>query len=216
MWKCWSQTHLVMGGEVRDCHAGDQPRRLVQKSERGRSCDGTSECLMSVTRAAIVSAVSMVAAVLAWRWWRRARARAPDAHALGVPVECDGDPNCAANSQLIQCPEKPTQLDRTVLDYLVNQARVVLFIKGPHHEPRCKFSRELLTVLPAVLGVEQLDNIVGTDMLACVDILQDTSLRQALKTYARWPTFPQVWHRGVLVGGLDVVREMVANGDRLQ
>ena len=102
-----------------------------------------------------------------------------------------------------------------MLEYLVNQARVVLFLKGSPDEPRCKFSRELLSVLPTVLGVDRLDNIMGTETLACVDILQDTSLRQAMKTYAKWPTFPQVWHRGVLVGGLDVVREMVVSGDRL-
>lgn len=45
------------------------------------------------------------------------------------------------------------------------------------------------------------------------DILQDEEVRQGLKTYSDWPTYPQLYVNGDLVGGLDIVKEMLASGD---
>jgi glutaredoxin-related protein len=45
------------------------------------------------------------------------------------------------------------------------------------------------------------------------DILTDDEVRQELKAFANWPTFPQLWIQGELMGGLDIVREMVTSGD---
>ena len=45
------------------------------------------------------------------------------------------------------------------------------------------------------------------------DILEDEEVRQGLKAHSNWPTFPQVYIHGELVGGLDIVKEMVASGD---
>jgi Grx4 family monothiol glutaredoxin len=45
------------------------------------------------------------------------------------------------------------------------------------------------------------------------DILKDENVRQGLKTYAEWPTYPQLWVKGELIGGLDIIREMLENGE---
>lgn len=44
------------------------------------------------------------------------------------------------------------------------------------------------------------------------DILQDEEVRQGLKVYSDWPTYPQLYIKGELIGGLDIVKEMVADG----
>lgn len=45
------------------------------------------------------------------------------------------------------------------------------------------------------------------------DILTDEAVRQGLKTYSDWPTYPQVYVKGELIGGLDIVKELLANGE---
>lgn len=80
--------------------------------------------------------------------------------------------------------------------------RVVLFMKGNPETPRCGFSRRMVALLRDQ-GVQ-----FGT-----FDILSDESVRQGLKTLNNWPTFPQLIIKGEFVGGLDVVTEMVENGE---
>lgn len=48
------------------------------------------------------------------------------------------------------------------------------------------------------------------------DILTDEEVRQGLKTYSDWPTYPQLYVNGELIGGLDIVKEMLASGELLQ
>lgn len=45
------------------------------------------------------------------------------------------------------------------------------------------------------------------------DILTDEEVRQGLKTFSDWPTYPQVYVKGELIGGLDIIKEMLANGE---
>jgi len=82
------------------------------------------------------------------------------------------------------------------------QSPVVLFMKGEPDNPRCGFSRKAVNLLR-----EQ--KVTFTHF----DILQDEAVRQGLKELNEWPTFPQFIVNGEFVGGLDVVTEMVANGE---
>jgi len=95
---------------------------------------------------------------------------------------------------------KPTIEER--LKLLLNQQRVMLFMKGVPSAPRCGFSRQI---------VEMLDSIDAS--YGAFDILQDEEVRQGLKEYSDWPTYPQLYVDGELVGGLDIVREMVEDGE---
>jgi len=67
------------------------------------------------------------------------------------------------------------------LKSLINSAPVMLFMKGSKSEPRCKFSTEIVNLLKEI-GVE----------FSTFDILQDQVVREKLKIYSNWPTYPQV------------------------
>ena len=82
------------------------------------------------------------------------------------------------------------------------QARVVLFMKGMPEAPRCGFSRRIVALLRNQ-GVP----------FSHFDILGDEAVRQRLKALNDWPTFPQLIVNGEFVGGLDIVQEMVENGE---
>jgi len=85
---------------------------------------------------------------------------------------------------------------------LVNRSKVMLFMKGLPSQPRCGFSRQICEIL----------NEQGIAFDA-FDILGDDEVRQGLKTFSDWPTFPQVYVDGDLIGGLDIVKEMVESDE---
>jgi Grx4 family monothiol glutaredoxin len=80
------------------------------------------------------------------------------------------------------------------LSNLVKAAPVMLFMKGTPSAPQCGFSRQLVALLR--------ENSVKYGFF---NILADDEVRQGLKEFADWPTFPQLWVDGELVGGLDIV-----------
>lgn len=86
------------------------------------------------------------------------------------------------------------------LEDLVKAAPVMLFMKGTPSSPQCGFSRQLVGVLR--------ENSVKYGFF---NILADDEVRQGLKEYAEWPTYPQLWMDGELVGGLDIVKEEMEN-----
>jgi Grx4 family monothiol glutaredoxin len=91
-------------------------------------------------------------------------------------------------------PEKKKQELFRRLGDLVKAAPVMLFMKGTPSEPKCGFSRQMVGILR--------DNAVKYGFF---NILADDEVRQGLKEFADWPTFPQLWVDGELVGGLDIV-----------
>ena len=99
-----------------------------------------------------------------------------------------------------EAPSSGSLEDR--LRRLIGAARVMLFMKGSPQEPRCGFSRQMVAILTEA-GVE----------FSSFDILSDEEVRQGLKEYSKWPTYPQLYVDGRLIGGLDVVREMQEEGE---
>eukprot|EP01039_Chlorochromonas_danica_P004220 gene4220-4637_t len=104
----------------------------------------------------------------------------------------------AANAAQSPAAVKPLQ-ER--LHDLINQAQVMLFMKGTPDAPRCGFSSTIVSILKDS-GVEY----------SSFNILTDEEVRQGLKEYSDWPTYPQLYVKGQLVGGLDIVKEMVQQG----
>ena len=88
------------------------------------------------------------------------------------------------------------------LKALINKAKVMVFIKGDRNTPRCGFSKQLIQILNET-------NIPYETF----DILTDEIVRQGLKTFSDWPTYPQVYVNGELQGGLDIVKEMLQSGE---
>ena len=80
------------------------------------------------------------------------------------------------------------------LSNLVKAAPVMLFMKGTPSAPQCGFSRQIVAILRE-----------NTVKYGFFNILADDEVRQGLKEFADWPTFPQLWIDGELVGGLDIV-----------
>lgn len=78
----------------------------------------------------------------------------------------------------------------------------VLFMKGTPDFPQCGFSAQAVQVLRAS-GIE----------FESVNILEDPELREALKRQSNWPTYPQFYMRGELVGGSDILLEMYRSGE---
>ncbi|MFO0571002.1 MAG: Grx4 family monothiol glutaredoxin [Polyangiaceae bacterium] len=84
----------------------------------------------------------------------------------------------------------------------IDSQKVVLFMKGSRVFPQCGFSAKVVAILKD-LSVEFRD----------VNILQDADLREGLKEYSNWPTFPQLYVDGKLVGGCDIVSELHQAGE---
>ncbi len=82
---------------------------------------------------------------------------------------------------------------------------VLLYMKGTPDFPQCGFSGQAVAAL----------NAVGAKF-ATVNILEDNEIREGLKVYSSWPTFPQLYVRGELIGGSDIVIEMYHSGERAE
>ena len=85
----------------------------------------------------------------------------------------------------------------------VNANPVVLYMKGTPQFPQCGFSGATVQMLQAC----------GLRDFAAVDVLADPEIRAGIKAYANWPTIPQLYVNGELVGGADIVREMYESGE---
>ena len=89
----------------------------------------------------------------------------------------------------------------TIKDQIANN-RVILYMKGSPNQPQCGFSAR---AVQALMGCGE--------KFAYVDILSNPEIRANLPAYANWPTFPQLWVDGELVGGCDIITEMFEAGE---
>lgn len=88
------------------------------------------------------------------------------------------------------------------LESLTNASPVMLFMKGKPDEPKCGFSRKVVEILTQ----EKVE-------FESFDILSDEEVRQGLKVYSNWSSYPQLYIKGELVGGSDIVLEMQKSGE---
>ncbi|KAI1180616.1 glutaredoxin [Nemania sp. FL0916] len=109
-------------------------------------------------------------------------------------------PAAAAEIETEPDPAKEKEALFKRLGELVKAARVMLFMKGTPSAPQCGFSRQLVALLRE-----------RSVRYGFFNILADDEVRQGLKEFAEWPTFPQLWVEGELVGGLDIVKEELEN-----
>ncbi|TVP56911.1 MAG: Grx4 family monothiol glutaredoxin [Halomonadaceae bacterium] len=79
---------------------------------------------------------------------------------------------------------------------------ILIYIKGTPQAPQCGFSAKTVQALMAC-----------GEKFAFVNILDNQELRDALKTYSNWPTYPQLYVNGELVGGCDIIMEMYESGE---
>ena len=108
------------------------------------------------------------------------------APALGRPVE-ETNPTADPNERI---------------GSMVGSSEIFVFIKGTPQEPQCGFSAHTVAVIDS-LGVPY----------RTFDVLSDESIRTAAKSFAGWPTFPQIYVRGEFIGGNDILMEMHDAGE---
>jgi monothiol glutaredoxin len=85
---------------------------------------------------------------------------------------------------------------------LVSENRVVLFMKGNKLMPQCGFSAMAVQIVGSY-----------TDKFLTVNVLQDMEIRAGIKEYGNWPTIPQCYVDGDLLGGSDILRELHTSGE---
>jgi len=85
----------------------------------------------------------------------------------------------------------------------VTKNPVVLYMKGTPQFPQCGFSSLAVQVLSAC----------GVNQFCSVNVLEEPAIREGIKTFANWPTIPQLYVNGEFVGGSDIIREMYESGE---
>ncbi|KAF3327893.1 monothiol glutaredoxin-S11 [Carex littledalei] len=116
------------------------------------------------------------------------------------------EPKEKVNIEILSRSEDPSgglnSALKSHLEKLINSTPVFLFMKGSPEEPKCKFSRK-------VVGILKDEGI----SFGSFDILSDNEVREGLKVYSNWPTFPQLYFKGELLGGCDIIVSMKEGGE---
>ncbi len=97
-------------------------------------------------------------------------------------------------------PESKARIDK-----LVNENKIMVFMKGSKLMPQCGFSNNVVQIL----------NTLGVPY-ETVDVLADNEIRQGIKEYSNWPTIPQIYINGEFVGGSDIAIELYQSGELQQ
>jgi len=102
--------------------------------------------------------------------------------------------------------DEPTAADLAArIKNIIDSSDLVLFMKGIPDAPQCGFSANVVAILNH-LKVE----------FKTFDILSDMDIRQGVKEFSNWPTYPQLYFKSKLVGGNDIITEMYESGDLQQ
>jgi monothiol glutaredoxin len=91
---------------------------------------------------------------------------------------------------------------KSKIENLLNEKRIVLFMKGSPSFPQCGFSARAVAILKEL----------GADFASC-DVLENEEIRQGIKEFGNWPTIPQLYVDKKLVGGSDIMMEMFEAGE---
>lgn len=91
---------------------------------------------------------------------------------------------------------------RQRIDTLLTSNAVVLFMKGSPAQPSCGFSSKASSILNELIG-----------NYAHIDVLADDEIREGIKIYGQWPTIPQLYVKGELIGGSDIIDQMFNSGE---
>ena len=101
----------------------------------------------------------------------------------------------------IESADKSLEINAQIQE-LLNSSKIVLFMKGNAQFPQCGFSANTVAILKHLAVPFKTFNI-----------LNDQDIRQGLKEFSNWPTFPQLYVNGKLIGGNDIVTEMYKSGE---
>jgi monothiol glutaredoxin len=121
------------------------------------------------------------------------------------PSEFDPIPMMSSQPAAPAAPSSESNPIRDAVAEAIEEHKVILFMKGTPEAPACGFSARTVAML------QSLDT-----PFAAVDILPDPRIRQELSAISNWPTIPQLFVGGELLGGCDIVTEMYESGELAQ
>ncbi len=117
------------------------------------------------------------------------------------PFNIVGGGNLPANTGSAVTESSGGDLNERIKN-LINSSKVFLFMKGVPEMPQCGFSANVVGLL----------NHLGAEFKS-FDILSDMDIRQGVKDYSNWPTYPQLYVDGKLIGGNDIIMELYEDGE---
>ncbi len=100
-----------------------------------------------------------------------------------------------------KAPLDDAAFNAQITEWITNND-VVIFIKGTKKMPRCGFSNYAVQIM----------KFYGVSNYKDVDVLADEQMREGMKKYSNWPTFPQLYIKGQFIGGCDIMKEMHNDG----
>lgn len=109
--------------------------------------------------------------------------------------------NVIGQGQQVQETNPSSDVQTRIKD-LVSSSEIFLFMKGNPSMPQCGFSANVVGIL----------NSIGANYKT-FDVLSDWDVRDGVKAFSNWPTFPQLYVKGKLIGGNDVISELFDNGE---
>jgi monothiol glutaredoxin len=119
-----------------------------------------------------------------------------------LPMSAAQPQSRAAQPHGESAPENGSNPVREAIEQAIAEHRVILFMKGTPEAPACGFSARTVAALQACQAP-----------FAAVDVLPDPRIRQELSAISQWPTIPQLFIDGALVGGCDIITEMYESGE---
>ena len=100
--------------------------------------------------------------------------------------------------------EKEKKIWHPKVKSILEESPVIVFIKGTPQNPKCGFTETMLSILKE----QQVE-------FTFYDIIEDEYMRYWVRHYSGWPTYPQIYSQGKIIGGLEVIKELVAKGEFL-
>ncbi len=128
-----------------------------------------------------------------------------DLNALIANIGISKSNNATTSNTATTANTEAKMLSQDDLKELINKAPLMLFIKGTPETPQCGFTGQLLRLLVS-------HSLQPHRHFETFNILADEQVRQGLKEYSQWPTYPQIYWKGELLGGLDILKEMFVTG----
>jgi monothiol glutaredoxin len=122
-----------------------------------------------------------------------------------MPSQFDPIPTLDGRHQPAPQPSAEPNPVREAIAEAISEHDVILFMKGTPDAPACGFSARTVAALQALEAP-----------FAAVDVLGDARIREELSAISNWPTIPQLFVRGELIGGCDIVTEMYESGELAQ
>ncbi len=121
---------------------------------------------------------------------------------MSANPQFDPVPMAPPQSAPAPAPQETTNPIREAIQEAISEPKVILFMKGTPEAPACGFSARTVAMLQAL-----------ETPFAAVDILPDPRIRQELSEISNWPTIPQLFVDGQLIGGCDIITEMYEAGE---